>query len=103
MLTYLLIAINVIVSLIAFKAGGHDGPSNRFVFSPYEVSKGRNYAGMILSHFSHGDAMHLLFNMMTLYYFCDKPEFFLGIPITVLIYIVGGIVSTMVVYYRHRA
>jgi membrane associated rhomboid family serine protease len=41
-----------------------------FFFSPSEVSAGRNYQGMLLSHFAHADGTHLLFNMMTLYFFC---------------------------------
>lgn len=101
MFTYLLIALNVIVSLIGFgmmsRVGGH-----AFLFSPYEVSKGRNYLGMVLSHFSHADGAHLLFNMVTLYFFGPIVEFGLGIQAMLLIYIAAGILSTVVVYYRHR-
>ena len=74
-----------------------------FMFSPFEVANGKNYLGMLLSHFSHADATHLLFNMMTLYFFGDSVEYGLGPLLMLLIYVVAGIVSTLVIYYRHRS
>jgi membrane associated rhomboid family serine protease len=101
MLTYLLIAISVIVSFIGFsmmnKASGRF-----FYFSPNEVSKGGNYAGMLLSHFSHADGNHLLFNMLTLYFFGPEVEFGLGGMSMLVIYAAAGVVSTLVIYFRHR-
>ena len=73
-----------------------------FVFSPSEVAVGKNYQGMVLSHFSHADGAHLLFNMMTLYFFGPVVEEGLGAPMMLLIYVLSGVVSTVVVYYRHR-
>jgi membrane associated rhomboid family serine protease len=102
MLTYLLIGINVLVSLIGFSMM-NSARGRMFFFSPSEVSAGKNYTGMLLSHFSHADAGHLLFNMVTLYSFGDAVEFGLGIPYMLLIYVVAGIVSTLVVYFRHRS
>lgn len=112
-LTYLLIGLNVLVSLIAFTRmntastqASHGGYAteggSKFLFSPYEVSQGRNFEGMFLSHFSHADGGHLLFNMVTLYFFGEVVELGLGIPNMVLIYLASGILSTLVVYYRHR-
>ena len=74
-----------------------------FVFSPSEVSAGRNYPGMVLSHFAHADATHLLFNMLTLYSFGPVVEMGLGGLSMFVIYVSAGIFSTMFVYYRHRA
>ena len=74
-----------------------------FVFSPNEVSQGRNYQGMLLSHFAHADGAHLLFNMVTLYSFGPVVEFSLGTWNMLLIYVVAGIFSTLFVYYLHRA
>jgi membrane associated rhomboid family serine protease len=72
------------------------------VFSPYEVSKGRHYPGLILSHFSHADGAHLLFNMVTLYFFGPVVEEGLGVQKMLMIYVIAGILSTVIVYYRHR-
>jgi len=74
-----------------------------FFFTPSEVAKGRNYPGMILSHFSHADGMHLLFNMMTLYFFGPYVESGLGPAIMILIYVAAAVLATLVVYFRHRA
>jgi len=102
MLTYLLIGINVVVSLIAFSRMDSAAGAGMFFFSPSEVAAGRNYQGMILSHFSHADTSHLLFNMLTLYSFGPVVEFSLGAFNMLLIYIAAGICSTLFVYYRHR-
>lgn len=105
LLTYLLIAINVAVSLIVFSMMNRGGGSDVYlksVFAPYEVSKGRNYPGMFLSHFSHADGAHLLFNMVTLYFFGPIVEDGLGMPKMLMIYVIAGILSTVIVYYRHR-
>ena len=103
MLTYLLIGINVLVSLIGFSRISSGAGDSMFFFSPSEVSSGRNYQGMLLSHFAHADGTHLLFNMMTLYFFGPVVELGLGALSMLLIYLSAGIVSTLFVYYRHRA
>jgi membrane associated rhomboid family serine protease len=102
MLTYLLIGINVLVSLIGFSRMNSGAGERMFVFSPSEVFAGRNYLGMFLSHFAHADGTHLLFNMMTLYSFGPVVEFGLGAVSMLLIYVSAGIFSTLFVYYRHR-
>jgi len=99
MLTYLLIGINVLVSLIGFSRMNRVAGDSMFFFSPSEVSAGRNYQGMLLSHFAHADGTHLLFNMLTLYSF--GPD--LGALNMLLIYLSAGIFSTLFVYYLHRA
>jgi membrane associated rhomboid family serine protease len=103
MLTYLLIGINVVVSLIGFSMMNRGAGASMFFFSPNEVSAGRNYEGMVLSHFAHADGGHLLFNMMTLYFFGPVVEEGLGATAMLLIYVGAAIAATLVVYYRHRA
>jgi membrane associated rhomboid family serine protease len=101
-LTYLLVGINIVVSLIAFSMM-NTGRGRMFFFSPSEVAAGKNYAGMILAHFSHGDGAHLLFNMVTLFSFGPVVEDGLG-PVGMLaVYVIAGIFSTVVIYSRHRA
>jgi len=102
MLTLLLIGLNVVVSLIAFtRMSSHKG-AEMFLFNPSEVAAGRNYAGMVLSHFSHADGAHLIFNMVALWSFGPYVEAGLGPILMLLIYVVAGIASTLFVYYRHR-
>jgi membrane associated rhomboid family serine protease len=103
MLTYLLIGINVLVSLIGFSRMNSVAGGSMFFFSPSEVSAGRNYQGMLLSHFAHADSTHLLFNMLTLYSFGPVVELDLGALNMLLIYVSAGLVSTLFVYFLHRA
>jgi membrane associated rhomboid family serine protease len=102
-MTYLLIGINVLVSLIGFSRMNRMGGSSMFFFSPSEISAGRNYRGALLSHFAHANGSHLLFNMLTLYFFGPVVEVGLGALNMLLIYVSAGVVSTLFVYYRHRA
>ena len=101
MLTYLLIGISVLVSLIGFSRMNSEA-GNIFFFSPSEVSAGRNYQGMLLSHFAHADGSHLFFNMLTLYFFGPVVEVGLGALSMLLIYASAGVFSTLFVYYLHR-
>ena len=103
MSTYLLIGMNVLVSLIGFSRMNSGAGERMFVFSPSEVFAGRNYQGMVLSHFAHADGTHLLFNMLTLYSFGPVVEQDLGALSMLLIYVSAGIFSTLFVYYLHRA
>src|SRR5215813_14794090 len=105
MLTYLLIGINVLVSLIGFSRmnSAAGARASMFFFSPSQVSAGRNYQGVLLSHFAHADGTHLLFNMLTLYSFGPVVEQGLGALSMLVIYVSAGIFSTLFVYYLHRA
>ncbi|MFL9833061.1 rhomboid family intramembrane serine protease [Chryseobacterium terrae] len=62
----LIIAITAIISFIAF--------NNQEIFEKYKFNVGaiqhrKEYVRIISSGFLHADIMHLLFNMMTLYFF----------------------------------
>src|SRR5262245_5089991 len=103
MLTYLLIGLNILVSVIGFSRMNSVAGGSMFFFSPSEVSAGRNYQGLLLSHFAHADGTHLLFNMVTLYSFGPVVELGLGGLSFLLIYVGAGIVSTLFIYYLHRA
>ncbi len=77
-ITYIIIAINVIISLWAFSNIKHPLVFRRHLFIPSEVAKGQNLIGILLSNFSHADIWHLIFNMMTLFFFGPVVEQYLG-------------------------
>ena len=71
----LVIVANVLFSLKGFK--------DRMFFEKYKfqiapIRKGENIR-LLTSGFLHVDQMHLLFNMLTLYFFADAVIFHLGI------------------------
>lgn len=98
--TYALIALNVAVSLWGFSSL-RAGSFKRFVFAPYEVARGRNLQGLLLSHFSHGDGWHLFFNMLTLYIFGRVVEGALG-PRMLLIYLGAAVAGNLIILILRR-
>ena len=62
----IVIAVTAIISFIAF--------NNQNIFEKYKFNVGailrnKEYIRLLSAGFLHGDLMHLLFNMMTLYFF----------------------------------
>lgn len=62
----IVIAVTAIISFIAF--------NNQNIFEKYKfnvgaILKNKEYIRLLSAGFLHGDLMHLLFNMMTLYFF----------------------------------
>jgi membrane associated rhomboid family serine protease len=100
--TLLLLVVNVAVSMLAFAKAGALG-RDAFVFVPYQVARGRNLRGLLLSQFSHADGGHLLVNMMGLYFFGPVVERVLG-PVTMaVVYAASGALASAAVFVlRHR-
>ena len=99
-----LIAINVVVSLIGFRAmqNGNRQAAEPFLFAPYLVARGENGLGMLLAHFSHGSLLHLLFNMLALYSFAGTVVDAVGATWFLLIYVIAGFGSDLVVFAMHK-
>lgn len=101
MVSYLLIGLNVMISLWAFSST-KQGIARRFLFVPNDVASGRNIQGMLLSNFAHADPGHLIFNMITLYYFGPVVEYVLGASGLLAIYTVAGACAALSIYILHR-
>src|SRR3954447_13115303 len=99
-LTYALIALNVGISFWGFSSL-RSGSFKRFVFAPHEVMRGHNLIGMLLSHFSHADAWHLFFNMLTLYVFGRVTEAGLG-PNMLIVYAAAGLAANLLILLLRR-
>ncbi|MCF9045281.1 rhomboid family intramembrane serine protease [Acinetobacter nectaris] len=97
-----LIIITVIVSLLAFS---NQNIMNRLIFWPPAMKKGQ-FDRLITHGFVHADGAHLLFNMITLFFFGSAIEVFyrqyafnMGF---VLFYLGGLIVSILPSYLKHK-
>ena len=88
--TLLLIAINVIFSVIGFS--NHE-MVNKTIFWPYYVKREKQYHRFITSGFLHADWMHLFFNMFTLYFFGRNIE------IIFFNYGLGGKAAYLMLYF----
>jgi membrane associated rhomboid family serine protease len=67
----LIILVTAIVSYLAF---GNPALFEKLVFSPYRIKHNKEYIRWIGHGFIHADYMHLIVNMMTLYFFSSALE-----------------------------
>lgn len=75
---------------------------NKFLFRPYFFLRDKQYDTMIMSGFIHADATHLLFNMITFFFFAFPLEEFLGTGKFVALYFAGLLVSHTCTWYKER-
>lgn len=91
-----LIAANVVVSMLAFRASGAE--RDQFVFIPYRFARGENVQGMLLSHLSHSDGNHLVVNMLALLVFGPIIEQRLGPLSLLVVYVAAGALATAMTF-----
>ncbi|MCR5759229.1 MAG: rhomboid family intramembrane serine protease [Bacteroidales bacterium] len=107
MVTIIIIAITVAVSLICFYGRGFDA----LKFNAYDVWHRKQWYRMFSYGFVHGGWGHLFFNMLTLYFFGNVVEQYFaaafgdttGIILYVVLYTTAILVSTIgdLVKYRN--
>lgn len=66
----------------------------RLVLRPYFVARGKHVETVVTSGFVHGDLGHLLFNMVTFYFFAFPMERFLGVGNFLALYFLGLVLSS---------
>lgn len=120
-ITYLIIGSTVLISYLAFS--NHD-LFEKLKHWPYAEARGGEYHRWLTSGFLHGDWMHLIFNMLTLYFFgADQRSEAMkaagvGFPgvegwfmetfpqggglFYLIFYLVGIIVPSLGTFFRHR-
>jgi membrane associated rhomboid family serine protease len=95
-----ILAANIGLSLIGLYAAPQ--LLERCVFRPYQFARGENRFSAISSGFVHADLPHLLFNMITFWFFGVPLEQRIGTPMFVLLYLVGLLASQVGTYRKHR-
>lgn len=105
-ITYLIIGFTVLFSIWAF--------NNPDVFYkckhwPYTEARSGEYYRWLTSGFLHGDYMHLLFNMITLYFFGGAVERWFamlfpgfGSTLYLLFYLIAIVAASLATFYRYR-
>ncbi|MBA3898866.1 MAG: rhomboid family intramembrane serine protease [Bacteroidetes bacterium] len=106
MLTIIIIAITSIVSIIAFQR--HD-IFQKLQFNPYAVKHNNEWSRFLLHAFLHADWMHLIFNMLVLFFFGGHIENAFeyhfgarGILYFIMLYIGGILFSSLTTYKKHQ-
>lgn len=92
-------AITIASSLWAFY---NDNVFNNMILHPYGVSRGYRVYTVITSGLIHNDWMHLIFNMLSFYFFAFQLEVDLGHWQFGLLYTLSLILSDLPTVYKHR-
>lgn len=102
-LTILIVAVTVLVSWLAFN---NPRLADRLVLWPPAIDRQHQYDRLITHGFIHADFQHLLFNMITLYFFGRAVEGwfvpYIGQVGFVLFYLSAILVAILPTYLRHR-
>ncbi len=94
----IIIALNVIISLKGFNDYSF---FEKFKFNVAAVKSGEQYRN-ISSGFLHADMQHLLFNMITLFFFAPITIAYVGAYHFILIYIVSLLFGSLLSLYFHK-
>lgn len=81
---------------------GKPGLIDKSLFRPYWFLRRKQYDTIYMSGFVHADLGHLIFNMVTYYFFAFALEAFLGTLKFLALYFVGLVVSHSCTYFKHR-
>lgn len=96
--TLIIIAANVIFSMKGF--------NDRAFFDKYKFNIGSIQRGeqtrMVSSAFLHADMSHLLFNMLTLFFFADVVIAQLGVAKFVILYVVSLLIGNLLSFFMHK-
>jgi membrane associated rhomboid family serine protease len=98
-------ALVIFVATIAISLIGLYGSPKlveRSLFRPYWLTRRKEYATVVMSGFVHADLMHLIFNMMTFYFFAFQLERRVGTLSFVVLYFAGLLISHAGTYYKQR-
>jgi membrane associated rhomboid family serine protease len=93
-------AVTIAVSLL----GMYRAPAivERSLFRPYAFARNRQYATMISSGFVHADLGHLIFNMVTFWFFAFPLEAHVGTGRFLSVYLLGLVLSHTCTYFKHK-
>lgn len=95
----IIFAVTIAISLLAFY---NDNLYTRFILQPYNVSRGKYLYTLFTSGFIHADWSHLLFNLMTFYFFAFQLEAAIGHWQFALLYGVSLILSDIPTVIKHK-
>ena len=100
--TYLIIAITCVVSFLAFR---NEKLISELILWPPAISRGKQYYRLLTYGFIHADGQHLLFNMITLFFFGRLIEQFVtgyvGTLGFVAFYLSAIVVSILPTYMKN--
>ncbi|MBK7689837.1 MAG: rhomboid family intramembrane serine protease [Bacteroidetes bacterium] len=98
MITYIIIGITILVSLICFS---NSETFEKLLLSPYSIHRNQKERFRLLSHgFVHADIGHLAFNMITLYFFGREIEQSIMSPTEYVLFYVSAVIFAGLPSYK---
>ena len=101
--------IIIITAITSYRAWSKPDIFEKWLFNPYIINHQKQYYRFLSSGFIHRDNMHLIFNMITLYFFGSRIEQIYqhyysstGIVFYLITYLFGIVVADMLSYIKHR-
>ena len=91
--------ITLIISLLAFSS---ESLMSKLILHPYSVYRGQKVYTIITSGFIHKDWTHLIFNMISYFFFAFRLEAYLGHWQFGLLYMVSLVFSDMPSIAKHK-
>ncbi|MEJ1238537.1 rhomboid family intramembrane serine protease [Chryseolinea sp. T2] len=105
-ITLIIVGFTVLVSMYAFQK---PAVLKRLILNPYVVTHRKEYYRFLTSGFIHKDHMHLIFNMLSMYFFggvVEKQFNYIfasrGDLYFILLYVLGIIISDVPSFLKHK-
>lgn len=105
MISNISVALVIFVITIALSLGGLFGTPKlieRNLFRPYRIARGKEYYTFVTSGLVHADLMHLIFNMVTYYFFAFRLETYIGGAQFAILYLIGLFASHIGTYFKQK-
>lgn len=110
MITNILIAFTAIISIVAFY---NQNWFSKLQFNAYQIFHRKEIYRLLTHGFLHANWIHLIVNMMVLYFFGPHVEYYLKVSLKpemqhlssylyILFYFLGIIIASFISLYRHR-
>ncbi|WP_343214981.1 rhomboid family intramembrane serine protease [Dokdonella sp.] len=103
---YATLAIIAVTCVVSFMGFSNPALISRLILWSPAITRGREYWRLATCGLIHADVPHLLFNMITLYFFGALIEAFYSVRVGelgfVLFYVAGLVVSSLPSWYEHR-
>jgi membrane associated rhomboid family serine protease len=96
----IIFAVTIITSLVGLYAAPQ--LIERSLFRPYWFLRRKQYATLITSGFMHADLPHLIFNMVTFWFFGFQLERTIGSVAFGVLYVLSLALSELGTYLKHR-
>ena len=96
----LIFGATIVASLVALYAA--PGLLDRCLFRPYWLVRKSRYDTLVTSGFVHADLPHLIFNMVTFWFFAFPLERRIGSTAFAVLYLSSLVLSDLGTYLKHR-